>query len=363
MTLEQKIKKLIRERGTISVHHYMQLALADPEFGYYTQKMPIGMQGDFITAPEISQMFGELIGTWFIAGWQSIDHPQDFTLAELGPGKGTLMKDLLRVTNKLPSFMQAADVHMVEINPELKEQQRLSLAPYDIDISWYDSLLPLPEKPLMLIANEFFDALPIHQLQLTDNGWRERMITLDNNGELCFSLSETETPHCALAPTQQNIESGAIYEISPEAIAVTQQIAQHINRFGGIALFIDYGYYTQNYVDTLQSVKNHQYHHVLETPGHADLTMLVDFEKLAQTAQAENTKVFYNTTQGDFLRNMGIDIRLSMLCKMASLEQQDQLKKDVYRLTSPEEMGTLFKCMAISSSSTPPLFGFNDVYA
>lgn len=364
MSLEQKIHHHIQQHGPMTVHRYMKMALSDPDYGYYTRARPIGKEGDFITAPEISQIFGELIGTWFLSCWEIIGYPKDFTLAELGPGKGTLMNDFLRVTQKIPSFHDAASLRMIEISETLRTAQQNALSSYSINRSWHNNLFPLPQKPLLLVANEFFDALPIHQLQLTTQGWRERMVDLDKHQKLTFTLSDRETPHCALAPKNtRDIDIGAIYEISPEGTNIMAQIADHIAHYGGIALIIDYGYYTQTYKDTLQSVKNHRYHDILTSPGTADLTMLVDFEKLAVTAREHNTQVYYNTTQGDFLRNMGIDLRLAMLGRRGTTEQQQQLSQAVHRLTSKDEMGTLFKCMAVSSSTTPPLFGFNDVFA
>jgi len=359
MTLEEKIKNLIRQNGPISISNYMQIALSDPEKGYYRKRNPIGTRGDFITAPEISQIFGELIATWLISCCQSFETDSGLCLTELGPGRGTLMMDILRVFSKIQSLEKLVEVRMIDINQQMIAEQKKKLAIYsDMNIVWKESIDDLPEKPLLLVCNEFFDALPINQFVMTENGWREKMVTVDDEDNLSFSLSNHITTQTALIPKNatKDADIGATYEVSPASISVMKQISSHIRQHGGIALIIDYGYYGNSYIDTFQAIKDHKYHDVLDSPGLADLTTHVDFDCLSKISKDEKLNTYSNTTQGEFLENMGISIRGSILSKNS--EQKEKVDKDIHRLISKDEMGTLFKCLAVTSNNIQPPFGF-----
>jgi len=360
MPLEKKIKNIIRNSGPISISNYMQISLSDPEHGYYRKKSPIGTRGDFITAPEISQIFGELIATWLISCCQSFKLDTELCLAELGPGRGTLMMDILRVFSKIESFNKSVEVRMIDINEQMIAEQKKKLSAYpDMNIEWKESIDDLPKKPLLLVCNEFFDALPINQFVMTEKGWREKMINLDVDDNLSYSLSNDITPHTALIPKDitKDAPLDSIYEVSPASISIMKQVSSHINKYGGFAIIIDYGYYGNCYKDTFQAIKDHKYHDVLDSPGLADLTAHVDFDYLSNIAKDENLNVYSNTTQGDFLKNMGISIRGSLLSKNS--EQKEKIDDDIHRLISSDEMGTLFKCLAITSKDIQQPFGFN----
>lgn len=359
MFLEEKIKNLIRDNGFITISNYMQIALCDTKYGYYRKRNPIGTRGDFITAPEISQMFGELIATWFIAGCQYYKTNTELCLVELGPGRGTLMNDILRVFSKIHSFKKSVEVKMIDINEHMIEEQKKKLSNYsNFDIKWEETIDNLPPKPLLLICNEFFDALPIHQFVMTENGWREKIIILNDKDKLSFFISKDITPHVALIGKTkgEKIPLNSAYEVSPTSMSIMKHISKHIKKYGGLALIIDYGYYKNKYENTFQGVKDHKYHNVLDSPGMVDLTAHVDFTSLARVAKNEKVNVFDNTTQGEFLENMGIKIRGSLLSKTS--EQKEKISNDIHRLTSKEEMGTLFKCLALTPYNTQPPFGF-----
>ncbi len=325
MSLEELIKQRIREHGAISVAEYMELALAHPEYGYYMQRDPLGAGGDFTTAPEISQVFGEIIGVWLAHQWQVIDAPQEAALVELGAGRGTLMADILRATKNVKGFHDAVSVHLVEISPALKQKQWKTLAGKHPRIEWHESIDTLPELPLLLIANEFFDTLPIRQFIGDD----ERMVELDDNGDLCFSAA------------------GKIRETCEPAISITKEIAQHIAQHGGGALIIDYGYMNGEQGDTLQAMKNHAYHPVLADAGNADITAHVDFLALARAAQEAGAIAHDIVPQGAFLMRLGAGERTTKLCEISNHAQQKSLIAGLKRLASPEEMGELFKVLPL----------------
>ncbi|MEQ1789266.1 MAG: SAM-dependent methyltransferase [Rickettsiales bacterium] len=337
MALEELIKTRIKKYGAITIAEYMEIALSHPQHGYYMKRDPLGVAGDFITAPEISQVFGEIIGAWLAHNWQLLGAPEDIALVELGAGRGTLMADILRSTKNVKGFHNALSVHLVEISPILKQKQWKTLANKHPRIEWHNSVDSLPQLPLLLVANEFFDALPIHQF--VDGA--ERMVWLDINDKLCFSADD-----------------GEVTETCEPAIAIIKKIAEHIVTHSGAALIIDYGYVEGSKGDTLQAMKNHAYCPVLENAGDADITAHVDFLSLAKAARGAGANVFEAIPQGAFLMRLGAGARTTALCEISSPEQQQTLISGLKRLADPQEMGELFKVMAITSKQISRAEGF-----
>ena len=351
---------MISHQGPLSVAQYMALALGDTNDGYYMRRDPLGADGDFTTAPEISQMFGEMVGAWLAASWQQMSSPRGVALVELGPGRGTLMQDILRATKHVSGFHSAISVHMVEMSPALIARQQETLKEITIPITWHSTIDTLPRSPWLLVANEFFDALPIHQFIKTKEGWRERMVILGEGDEaLTFKASGVPTIMTARLPeTVANAPENSIYELCPAATAITEEITRHLVSHGGTALLIDYGYTEPGTGDTLQAVKNHQYHPVLETPGKADLTAHVNFASLRTIAEQAGGIVYDRMSQGEWLMAMGIHLRYEFLCRNATESQKKILESEIERLTAPEQMGTLFQCMAITPPGYAAAYGF-----
>jgi SAM-dependent MidA family methyltransferase len=342
----------IRQGGPITVADYMAEALGHPEHGYYTTREPFGVDGDFTTAPEISQMFGELIGLWAAVTWQGLGAPPRIVLAELGPGRGTLMADLLRAAATVPPFLAALDVWLVETSPRLQARQRETLK--GRDVHWAERFEDLPDGPLIVVANELFDALPIRQFEKQGGVWRERMVGVNDQGALAFvagPATEPDLPAEVLAAAD-----GAIAETCPQGRALAAAIGRRIAREPGAALLIDYGHVLSGVGDTLQAVKRHRYHPVLETPGAADITAHVDFEALASAAIPG--RAWGPLTQGDFLTAMGIRARAAMLSANAAPKVAADLAGQMRRLIEPEEMGTLFKVLALAHPALPAPPGF-----
>lgn len=346
MSLDLILRERIAREGPVSIADYMEQALSHPEYGYYRKQRVFGAAGDFITSPEISQIFGELIAAWVIEGWQQLGEGP-LALVELGPGRGTLMHDLLRVSRGVAGFHDALTVHMVESSPELAHEQYQRLRMMHPRIEWLDHAGQLPEgKPLVVVANEFFDALPIRQYVKTADGICERRVGWDEETQQCvFTLS---LPGLQLAKSGTVIADGTVIESCPAAKEAMRTLAQRIREQKGAALIVDYGYFGDAHHDTLQAVKAHQFHPVLKDPGTADITAHVDFSTLMKVAAAEGVSTHGLTTQGRFLAAMGVDIRLESLLRRATPEQKEPLISGVTRLISPQAMGDLFKVMAIS---------------
>ncbi len=327
---------------------YMAACLLDPVHGYYATRDPFGAAGDFITAPEISQMFGEMIGLCLAQAWIDQGSPVAIALAEAGPGRGTLMADILRATKGVPGFHAAARVYLIEASPTLRAAQA-KLVP---DAIWLDRFDQLPALPLFFVANEFFDALPIRQFQRDGSGWRERVVGLSDQA-LTLGLT-TATPLAALSHRLSDTRDGDIVEICPALPAIAGIIGARIASQGGAAIVIDYGDWT-SLGDTFQAVKNHTVTDPLETPGHADLTAHVDFAALAAaTAPANHTRL---TPQGVFLDRLGITQRAQTLAarlKGAALAAHIAAHR---RLTHPTQMGDHFKVIGIYPDGAPPLPG------
>ncbi len=360
LPLDTEIRRRIAVAGPMPVGEYMALCLGDPEHGYYRTRDPLGAGGDFITSPEISQMFGELIGLWMAAVWTRMDSPKSVNIVELGPGRGTLMNDALRAVKVLPAFRAAVALHLVEISPAMQAHQERTLAGQDVRTTWHPSLDEVPEGPAIIIANEFFDALPVSQAVKTASGWHERQIEIDNGGHLAFTIAPEPLPgfETLLPPAVRAAPAGAIFEWRAETEAM--ELGRRIARHGGAALVIDYGHAESAAGDTLQAVGRHAYADVLGWPGHVDLTAHVDFQALARAVEAMGARAYGTITQGQLLFRLGIETRAAKLKAHASQPSAVDLDKAFARLTGhgPGEMGGLFKAAAFAHPAVgvPPAF-------
>ncbi|WP_262272593.1 class I SAM-dependent methyltransferase [Microvirga yunnanensis] len=338
--LRDRLRETIALEGPITVERYMSLCLGH----YYATRDPLGAAGDFTTAPEISQMFGELIGLWMLEVWNGMGRPAACRLVELGPGRGTLMADLLRATRLLPDFKAAATVHLVETSPSLRGRQQAALASSGFSVAWHDRVEDVPPGPTLLVANEFFDALPVRQFVATERGWCERLVGLDGE-RLIFGLRPEPEP--ALG---KPLKPGDILEWPGASIDVMGELARRLERGPGAALIVDYGYWGPAFGDTLQALRKHKPVDPLEDPGEADLTTHVDFHRLAQAAVAGKARAHGPGTQGGFLRSLGIEARAATLKARATPAQAADIDRALARLTEqgPTAMGDLFKVLAVT---------------
>jgi SAM-dependent MidA family methyltransferase len=360
--LEKELRRLIKVAGPMPVAHYMSLCLTHPMHGYYVIQDPIGAGGDFITSPEVSQMFGELLGLWAAAVWSLMGAPARVRLVELGPGRGTMMRDALRAAQVVPAFHAALAVHLVEISPALQACQRETLAALSTPVAWHTSLDDVPDGPLIILANEFFDALPVHQMVKQADGWHERVVGVSADGEFVFGLAPGAIPHFdrVLPESVREAAEGAIYEWRSDHMAF--EIGRRAVRTGGAALVIDYGHIASGVGDTLQAVGDHDFTDPLVAPGLVDLTAHVDFQSLAQAAESMGARVHGPVEQGAFLRRLGIETRAAALKAEASHDAARRIDAALARLTEGGRtgMGTLFKAIALADPKLGPLPGFED---
>jgi NADH dehydrogenase [ubiquinone] 1 alpha subcomplex assembly factor 7 len=356
--LARLIARRIATTGPITVADYMATVLGHPEHGYYMTRDPLGRAGDFITAPEISQVFGELLGIWCVAAWRTMGAPAAFNLVELGPGRGTLMADALRAASQAPDFVRAARITLVEMSPVLRASQKTALQAYDV--VWCDSLDDVSDGPILLFANEFFDALPVHQLVRTEKGWCERLVGQDEAG-FRFMLSGETTPVAALLAPALRLEApvGAIAEVQPAGISIATAIAERVDTDGGAALIIDYGHETSAAGDTLQAVREHEAQDIFDAPGEADLTVHVDFDAIGRAIVGQ-ANLFGPVDQGTFLQRMGISVRAEQLEAQATAKQASDIASGVRRLITADEMGTLFKVIGLVPNGLTSLPGFEN---
>lgn len=347
--IEALLRRQIEATGPVTLAEYMALCLSHPEHGYYITHDPFGKAGDFVTAPEISQMFGELLGLALAQAWMEQGSPANFVLAELGPGLGTLMADALRAASRAPGFADAAELWLVETSPALRAEQAKRLP----QPNWADSVDDLPEGPLFLLANEFFDALPIRQYHLKEGRWRETVVGLED-GALSLGLR-------SLPEALEDAPDGAILERCPSGEAFAGAIAKRIADHGGAAILVDYGYDQPipEGADTFQAVREHAYVDPLSHPGTADLTAHVHFGALAAAARDMGAATSKLISQGDLLGRLGIDARAASLARAAP-DQAAAIEAALKRLTHADEMGSLFKVLAIYPASAPPPPGFED---
>ncbi len=356
--LELEIRALIEQDGPLSIADYMALCLAHPQHGYYTTGHPVGGRasanrtgGDFITAPEVSQIFGEMIAVWCMEMWQKLGSPPSFNLVETGPGRGTLMKDLLRVSRALPDFLKAAEVYLVEISPTLSEQQSLTLSDSDLPVTWVRDVQTIPQRPTILIANELLDALPFHQWVKTDQGWREKAVGL-KDGALVFTTRPATLAPTSLPADHHAAPVGTIYETAPAREGFVATIAQRLKTDTGAALFIDYGHISTGFGDTLQAVRGHGFANPLLEPGKSDITSHVDFAPLLSTARLSGCVAPEPVTQGAFLISLGLLERAGNLGTNKPASVQQTLQSAVERLAEPDKMGDLFKVMAFGAPAS-----------
>jgi NADH dehydrogenase [ubiquinone] 1 alpha subcomplex assembly factor 7 len=353
--LGDEIKAMIAQSGPITVERYMELALGHPEHGYYMSRDPFGAAGDFTTSPEISQMFGELIGLWAAEVWMAMERPNPVRLIELGPGRGSLMSDALRAARVIPEFRAALEVHLIETSPTLATIQHEALISGGVPIAWSLDFNEAPEGPAIILANEFLDALPVRQFVKASGNWRERTVRLNADGKLVFGLAESAEPYLNM-----HAREGDILEASPTGHKLMYSLGSRLARQGGAALFIDYGHTITGYGDTLQAVGRHQHVLPLTDPGECDLTAHVDFAAMARSARAAGAAVHGPIDQGDFLRALGIDQRAAALSARASAEMAAEIESARTRLVGKgkDEMGALFKAMVVANRalSRPPGF-------
>ncbi len=356
--LQKHIEQQIQMHGPMDVGTFIATALGHPQWGYYMKQDPLGVDGDFTTASEISQMFGELLGAWVVDVWTKLGQPSPFLLLECGPGRGTLMADLLRATKAVPGFHDAMQIHLMETSPTLKAKQKTVLAGYTPQ--WHDTLNSLPSNaPLILLANEFLDALPVRQLQKVGLEWQERVIAVNDNQALTFGLRPAGPDlMLMIPPTVKFSPDGSVFELSPVRDFFVRNVCNRLENQGGVALFSDYGHDKSAPGETLQAVKNHAYVPVLENVGDVDLTTHVDFGALAVAAGEEGMSVNGPAEQGAFLKALGIKERADALMQTATPGQQQDIQTGLDRLISSTQMGRLFKMMALRHDKAVPLSGF-----
>ena len=349
----------IRANGPMPLSAYMHRALADPEHGYYMQRRPFGRPdadgGDFITAPEVSQMFGELLGAWMADLWDRMGRPTPFCLAELGPGRGTLMADMLRATTGLPEFAKAAEAHFVETSDTLREQQRVAVP----HAQWHNEVSDLPALPCLLVANEFFDALPIAQYRKGEAGWAEVMVTSDGTDLTFIDATAQDAPfsEALQACLPETLVSDDIVETCPAAETAMQDLSRHVKTHGGAALIIDYGHAKPACGDSFQALAKHKMVDPLAAPGEADLTAHVNFPLLAHIAETHGLHSAPIAEQGAFLEALGLNLRAQALMQ-ASPGREKEINAERLRLAAPQQMGSLFKVLGVAHDTMPPLAGF-----
>jgi len=355
-TLLAKLKRRIASAGAITLEHYMEACLGDPEFGYYATRDPFGAQGDFITAPEISQIFGELIGLWCVSVWRNMGAPSPLRLVELGPGRGALMADALRAAKLVPDFLQATDIHLVETSPILRAAQAKHLQATPMQPVWHDRLGDVPEGAAIVIANEFLDALPVRQFERRDGAWFERCVGVSDAGELTLRTAPTPLETLDILPESVRIvvKDGDIAEIRPGVEGLVQDLARRANHHPLAALVIDYGHRKSAPGETLQAVRAHEYSDPLATPGEADLTAHVDFAELGDTAAKNNLRVHGPIPQADYLNALGLRERRERLMEKASEKDRELIASGAKRLADREQMGEHFKGMALTSEGLTP---------
>jgi len=365
--LAKRIKAYIQETGPISVAEYISLCLLDPKDGFYPTRDPLGSEGDFITAPEISQMFGEVLGLWVIQSWMDIGSPARFSLVELGPGRGIMMSDMLRSLARAPDCLKAVNIYLVEASAALEAVQGKTLGAAPCPIRWVKDLSALPDDPSLIIGNEFLDCLPIRQYVQMDpfakeKGWQERLIGLDEDDQFRYQIaSETIAPHHQdlLPIDHEQARKEELIEISPAYAQIMDQLKTLFTAHPGRALFIDYGPEVTEFGDTLQAIKRHEKIGVFDMPGESDLTARVDFSAIAELTQKAGLDHSAIITQSELLSKLGIEMRAVTLTRNKP-EAKPKLIRQLHRLMDSEQMGQLFKAICISAIGLPTPLGFRE---
>jgi NADH dehydrogenase [ubiquinone] 1 alpha subcomplex assembly factor 7 len=356
--LGKKIARRIRNGGPLSLAAYMAIALHDPDLGYYATRRPFGAAGDFVTAPEISQVFGELIGLWCALVWEQIGRPDPVILAELGPGSGVLADDLLRAAGAVPQLRRALRLYLVEASPVLRGEQERRLS-YAAPV-WLTRFDELPAGPMLIVANEFLDALPIRQLVRGHRDWSERMVALDRDDRLVLADGLESPALSLLVPddVRNTARPGTVFEFCPQALALSAVLGARLEHHPGAALFIDYGYFPSRAGTSLRALSHHVPADALASPGSADLSAHVDFAAFAQAARTAGADAHGPVSQGQLLNMLGAGARLDALLQRATADQRQRLESGVMRLLDPAQMGDLFKAVALVSPWLPTPFGF-----
>jgi len=362
--LEDKLKNRIREAGPMSVAEYMSVCLLDPVYGYYPTRDPLGADGDFITAPEISQMFGEVLGLWCVQSWIDLGRPDTLHLVELGPGRGIMLSDMLRAAALEPAFKSAVQVWLIEASAALEAVQGRSLANTDVPVNWAARLEDVPAGPTLIIGNEFLDCLPIQQLICNDpfagkDGWVERRVGLDEEDRLCFVRIDVPAPSILtdrLPEGEIDARKDDLLETCPAVAQIVDTLAQRFADHPGRALFIDYGPDETEFGDTLQALKRHEKVGVFSDPGNTDLTARVDFAALRETAKAAGLDTTRAIPQREFLSKLGIEMRAVSLTK-SKPDAKAVIVRQLNRLMADDEMGELFKAICLSSPDLPTPLG------
>jgi NADH dehydrogenase [ubiquinone] 1 alpha subcomplex assembly factor 7 len=357
--LARQLAERIARDGPIGIDAWMAACLADPAQGYYRAGVPVGAAGDFTTAPEFSQVFGELLGAWAAATWQAIGSPAPVRLVELGPGRGTLMADALRATARpAPGFHRALDLHLVEINRDLRALQRAALGRM---ATWHDAVDDVPEGPILVLANEFLDALPVRQFLRCAEGWRERRVGYEAGRFVFVPGPLVADP--PLEPAHADAAPGEVAEVAAGAQSFVAALATRLRRDPGVALFVDYGPLASGVGDTLQAVAAHRAADPLARPGAVDLTAHVDFAALLRAARRAGLAAWGPVPQGVFLTRLGLHARAALLAQAASPAQRIAIARGCARLVGDDRMGRLFKAIALASPQIdrpPPGFAPGD---
>lgn len=353
--LALKLKERIRREGPLPVSQYMLHCLLDEDHGFYTSSTAIGRDGHFITAPEISQVFGELVGLWSAVVWQQLGSPAPFSLIELGPGRGTMIRDMLRATRIVAGFHAACRVELVEASEALREVQSGTLADAGVPIRWFTDEAGLNSEngPAIVIGNEFLDAAFVVQDVKVPGGWAERVVNLDSRGRIVFATGRATSSQ---SQRPDHVPDGTIFETQPHD-AVLGRLAERARTHPVAALFIDYGHTKSAVGETLQAVRNHAFEHPLTSAGEADLSVQVDFERVAISARHHGLAVDGPTTQAEFLGRLGIVERASRLMS-ANPAKAASIEAGVARLLAVPGMGDRFKVIGVRSAHLPPLPGF-----
>ncbi len=358
MSLEAYIRDLIRQTGPISMEQFMRIAMAHPDYGYYKVNQPFGLAGDFTTSPEICQIFGELIGLWCAHTWQQMGAHTDIIIAEIGPGRGVLMADFLRGTSHIQGFHDSIEIAMVETSEFLTSLQEKRLFNLHPRIKWYKNITQLPAKPALIFSNELFDVLPVQQYIKQHGLWCEKMLGIDDAGQLAFVLKKLQNVEFGRLGRNLDYQiflprvgDAAVFEICPDAVILWEEICARVKLHGGASLVIDYGYVESEFIDTIVALRRHKQCDVLTNIGTADISAHVDFGLLINIAQKSDIAVSQVISQGKFLRDLGIEIRAQMLAKNANASQKQELASSVARLIEDEQMGKLFKVLAVCSEN------------
>lgn len=353
--LHRKLAAIIESEGPISIERYMALCLGDPEHGYYMTRDPFGTKGDFTTAPEMTQMFGELIGLWIADYFMKLRSPKPIHIVEIGPGRGTLMADAIRAMRVVPELLDHASFTLVETSPTLIATQKATLRDFELDIDWVHSIEDIPDGPAIFVANEWFDALPIRQYQRIEQGWAERLIGLDEERRLILGIDIEK-----ILPISDDIAIGTVRERAVIGESLMGRLASRIARMSGAVLAIDYGASQSGFGDTLQAVKAHRFVSPYEEPGEADLTTQVDFAALKRVAEKAGAHCSGPVTQADFLLALGLHERAQRLAAHATQDHQRAIIQAFERLTNRDErgMGKLFKVIAVTAPNSPVPAGF-----